>query len=147
MVFSIVDDWDLILVVGSERVEFRVYSKILTISSPTFAAMLNGNYQEGQALGTSDSTKATVALPEDDPKTLEVILRVLHHQDSQLQKIEASQLLNIAVAANKYLWAPALRYAFYYWERTTPDPNFQASCDILAAAYLLDSPQTFHVKS
>ena len=82
---------DIVLKLGSgdEATLIRVHSKVLSLASPVFAAMLSPRFAEGKALednkGMVDST-TTIDLPDDDPEAMSLICRVLHFKEDAAQK-------------------------------------------------------------
>nr|XP_036586651.1 BTB/POZ domain-containing protein [Colletotrichum truncatum]KAF6797208.1 BTB/POZ domain-containing protein [Colletotrichum truncatum] len=111
----VVPDGDVILVVGlgEETTELRVDSLILKRASRVFAAMLGPRFKEGQKLldrGSSEPVK--INLPDEDPEIMELILNILHHQNSRVCQIAAADsILEVAVVADKYDLVDALKYA------------------------------------
>lgn len=75
--FKVVDPHgDLRLIVGEERVVFQVCSRTLARSSPVWEAMLYGPFSEGKEQQKSQDWK--VALPDDNPDAMHMILLVVH---------------------------------------------------------------------
>ena len=90
---------------GEDTVLVRVSSKVLTLASPVFAAMLSPRFSEGQALAASSAgAPITVLLPDDDPEaTLWLCTRnALDFQKHVCEEISFKVIKNIAVACDKY---------------------------------------------
>ncbi|EQB57457.1 BTB/POZ domain-containing protein [Colletotrichum gloeosporioides Cg-14] len=114
----VVPDGDVILVVGlgDETAELRVDSLILKRASRVFGAMLGPRFKEGQRLldrnGGASSEPVKINLPDEDPEIMELILNILHHQNSRVcQMAAADSILEVAVVADKYDLVDALKYA------------------------------------
>ncbi|TDZ23553.1 hypothetical protein Cob_v003136 [Colletotrichum orbiculare MAFF 240422] len=116
----VVPDGDVILVVGlgDEQAELRVDSLILKRASRVFSAMLGPRFKEGQKLldrgttttGPGDPLK--INLPDEEPEIMELVLNILHHQNSRVCQIAAADsILEVAVIADKYDLVDALKYA------------------------------------
>ena len=70
---NIVEDGDLILVVGKDNIlKIRVRSLLLRITSKPFNAMFGPNFSEGQGLGNGSPVKE-VPLPDDDLLSMKLI--------------------------------------------------------------------------
>jgi len=103
---TIAPDDDVILVVGAPKSRFRVDSRCLSAASKVFKAMFRSKWSEGRDL--SHSEPKDVALPEDDPFAFFVICCVVHHcNDKVPDSLASQQLLEVAIAADKY----ELKYA------------------------------------
>lgn len=78
----------------------RVSSKIMSLTSPVFAAMLSPRYAEGQYAGQDDWK---VSLPEDDPEAMYLICNIIHFrpQDDPAQ-CSPRMLGKVAKICEKY---------------------------------------------
>ena len=99
---------DLVLLVGSkeEQTSIRVSSKVLSLASPVFAAMLSPRFAEGQKPSEKDWT---VSLPYDDPEALSVVCRVIHFVKITSDEVSLSLLEEVASVCDKYDLAWATR--------------------------------------
>ncbi len=94
---------DLVLVAGECDVttRFRVCSRSMARASPFWATMLFGPFMEGKGQQTTDDW--SVALPEDDPTALSIVLRAVHGHLSTLPRtLSLDQLFSLAVVCDKY---------------------------------------------
>ncbi|OLN83067.1 hypothetical protein CCHL11_09651 [Colletotrichum chlorophyti] len=110
----VVPDGDVVLVVGlgEETTELRADSIILKRASRVFGAMLGPRFAEGQRLQERGSEPVKINLPDEDPEIMELVLNILHHQNSRVcQMAAADSILEVAVVADKYDLVDALRYA------------------------------------
>ncbi|GKT47972.1 uncharacterized protein ColSpa_08153 [Colletotrichum spaethianum] len=110
----VVPDGDVILVVGlgEEATELRADSLILKRASRVFGAMLGPRFAEGQKLLDRGSEPVKISLPDEDPEIMELILNILHHQNSRVCQIAAADsILEVAVIADKYDLVDALKFA------------------------------------
>ncbi|WQF76240.1 Putative BTB/POZ domain-containing protein [Colletotrichum destructivum] len=108
----VVPDGDLILVVGlgAETTELRADSLILKRASRVFGAMLGPRFSEGQKLLDRGAEPVKISLPDEDPEIMELILNILHHQNSRVCQIAAADsILEVAVIADKYDLVDALK--------------------------------------
>ncbi|KAK4170042.1 hypothetical protein QBC43DRAFT_307052 [Cladorrhinum sp. PSN259] len=107
------EDGDLLLRVGSaegtngEQQDFKVCAAALRRSSPVFKAMLFGPWAEAKPADDDGVSEWIVALPEDEPESLEILLHLLHGKfdlPNVLHKIDmtAELLYGIFVVADKY---------------------------------------------
>ena len=126
--------------VGSDRRAFHVHQELLFKSSPVFKAAFSGAYQE--------SSERCMALPEDDPETVERLMQWLYFKSLGLVKAVCSvtsnerywQLARLNTLADKFdvgllknsivdklfasntkhtLWPPQPPVVAYIYENTT----------------------------
>ena len=122
---------DLVLKLGpvDEPFLIRVSSKVLSLASPVFAAMLSPRFAEGQALedskGMVDST-TTIALPDDEPNAMSLICCTLHFQEDAAQRpwFQPGILMGLAVTCDKYNMSKALSPWSRIWMHTHRDSQF-----------------------
>lgn len=98
---------DVILLVGTENPRsIKASSKILSLASPVFAAMLGPNFLEGSHLSTTDPYQ--LHLPEDDAEAMIWFCLVLHYRRDIDECISLSLFEKMALLCNKYDCAKAL---------------------------------------
>lgn len=103
---------DVILVAGSRQL--RVASKVLTLSSPVFRAMLEpGRFLEGQTHRDSDNP-AIVKLEEDDPEALTLLCDILHFKSVGIPS-QIGLLVAVTDICDKYQCAPAIKCHIACW--------------------------------
>lgn len=69
------EDGDLTLIVGDTKHRILVASKVLTLVSKVFKAMLSRNFREGQELAAANGKGYELELPDDDPEISVVLLK------------------------------------------------------------------------
>ena len=91
-----------------------VSSKVLSLASPVFAAMLSPRFREGQR---SDSgTLDPLSLPDDDAVAMTTLCRVFHFRYDELPVKPGLELLkNLAVLCDKYDCVAPLRFVSESW--------------------------------
>ncbi|TEA12974.1 hypothetical protein C8034_v005547 [Colletotrichum sidae] len=150
---------EVLLLVGPNTHEIRVHALILCNSSPVFSSMLRStqhSYSETTSVSSATpSTPARVILPEDDAFALDTICRITHNRaiPQEIKTMTPSQILKVAVAADKYDCAPALALAVEYWlgeEKLEGLRNAARDgcigfgrCDLLMAAYWFKHERVF----
>jgi hypothetical protein len=118
---------DLRLEVGKEKVSFIVCARTLARASPVFKAMLFGQFKEAKpAKGLW-----VVALPEDHPEGLRILLNVVHNNYPAVPRFHGlsfAVVKGLAVMADKYDMVPLTRP----WAKTWQNELRKAS-DAVAA--------------
>lgn len=137
-------DGDVILVVGTENpVSVRASSKILTLVSPVFAAMLGPSFLEGSKL--SDPLPYQIRLPEDDAEAVVWFCLVLHYQRKIDDHISLSLFEKLALLCNKYDRASALSSWSKTWlQKVNTFPKDQAHYErLLYSSYVYGIHEAF----
>ena len=102
---------DLVLKIGIHPNRLiRVSTKHLTVTSPVFEALLSPNFREGQTIRDCSDP---LLLPDDDPKDMETLLKILHHKHGQPSEIKPHDLVGLAVVGDKYDCMTALTSTFH----------------------------------
>src|SRR5277367_6787997 len=75
---------DVLLQVGSSepKAYLLVSSKVFSLASPVFAAMLSPQFKEGNSLSSGNGCEIT--LPEDDPEAMTLLCNCLHFRTDQI---------------------------------------------------------------
>ncbi|KAK3680799.1 hypothetical protein LTR37_021055 [Vermiconidia calcicola] len=85
-----------------EKVGFVVSSKVLTLASDVFSAMLSPRFREGDALMLSNSpTPLEISLFDDSPTGMRVLLNVPHHRPTP-KRLIFQELIAVATLVDKY---------------------------------------------
>ncbi|KAK0510935.1 hypothetical protein JMJ35_006487 [Cladonia borealis] len=133
---------DVILVVGEEKTELRVHSVCMRTASEVFDAMLGPHFSEGQP---SDGLRPMmIPMPDDNATAMATICNVIHHRNDLLPDApEPGELVEIALAADKYDFALALKYAMFQWLDFKAFDTFSNLGKLLIAAYVFDNSDAF----
>ncbi|KIW82528.1 hypothetical protein Z517_05555 [Fonsecaea pedrosoi CBS 271.37] len=133
---------DLVIEIENERL--RTSSKVLSLASPVFAAMLRPGFREGTVRNTEDNLRV-VPLPDDDLDAFKLVCRVIHFQLDQIpQELEIDSLEKLALVCDKYQCTVALRHCAALWLQSLSDTYVAAQLNRqLLVAYLLDLPTAF----
>ncbi|KAK8080121.1 hypothetical protein PG997_007939 [Apiospora hydei] len=136
-------DGDVVLVVGEEKkVRLKVNSQNLSCASKVFRTMFGPNWSEGQ--GLSKESPKEVELVEDDADAMYAICCVIHHRNDLAPKaISPQQVLQIAIAADKYDLSVALAYARAQWLRSRDIADPTTLAYLMAAARWFDDEPAF----
>lgn len=101
---DIVPDGDIILVVGPEATQFRVYSRVLKVSSKFFKEVLNL------------PVPGAVRLPDKDADGMNIVMQVLHRPSIAMNTgLTAELVRRSAITADKLGCAEALSSSLNPW--------------------------------
>ncbi|CZR63190.1 uncharacterized protein PAC_13086 [Phialocephala subalpina] len=143
---DIAADGDVVFLVGADKARLRVYSLILKNTSKVFSAMLGPQFSEGQALliRTTNTQPVELPLPEDDPDALRAICNILHgRNDAFVEPVRAPEILNIAIAADKWDCVVPLAWAVKDWLRCEGVTDSKELWRLMLAAYWFDEDKAF----
>jgi hypothetical protein len=120
-----------------------VSSQVLSLASPVFEAMFNGNFAEGQDLSATSPRK--VPLPEDDPEALILLCKVTHLQiDDVPDQVSFDKLADFAIVCDKYRCTTAVRpWSKVQIAQLLPKPNAPLFAKLIFITYVLDLPAEF----
>lgn len=143
---------DVILLVGGTEnpQSIRASSKILSLASPVFAAMLGPNFLEGSKLSTAQPYR--LHLPEDDAEAIVWLCLVLHYRRDVDDRVSYSLLEKLALVCDKYDCAGALSSWSKEWlhaanliPRFPPSPH--SAEELLYISYLFEAHESFWISS
>ncbi|KAM5370201.1 hypothetical protein ACJZ2D_008604 [Fusarium nematophilum] len=102
--------------------ELLISSKILSMASPVFQAMLGGRFREGLALSDAKASPGQdpfrLSLPDDDAEAMELLCKVLHFKvDGIPVRPSSNLLLSLAGICDKYQCIQVLQYCGGLWVR------------------------------
>jgi hypothetical protein len=104
--------------------------------------MFGPHWSEGQDL--SKEFPKEVPLTEDDADAMRTICCVIHHRnDAVPQALTTSEVLQIAIEADKYDCRIALKYASIQWLQPRDNADMVEQGYLMAAAYLIGNMETF----
>lgn len=120
-----------------------VLSHVLSLASPVFEAMFNGNFVEGQNL--SAASPKLVALPDDDPESVTLLCRIIHLRTTEItETISLPRLADLAVVCDKYQCTEAVSsWARVQIAQKLSGPDSPAFEKLLFIAYVLNLPLEF----
>ncbi|KAH8655587.1 hypothetical protein BX600DRAFT_515366 [Xylariales sp. PMI_506] len=101
---------DIILIIGQQNMRLRIFSRCLCCASKVFSAMFSPQWNEGQglskALQRKSSERRTMLMHCVQYVVLYTIATILYQK-----VIPPLEVLQIAIATNKYDLSVALKYA------------------------------------
>lgn len=120
-----------------------VSSHVLSLASPVFDDMFNGNFSEGQTLSTSSPKK--IPLPDDDPEALILLCKITHLQTSQIAKIvPLGQFTDFAILCDKYQCTEAVAFwSSLQIAEYLSKPLVKGIETLVFVTYVLDMPREF----
>ena len=119
-----------------------VSSKVLSLASPVFAALLGPKFLEGNHIRRGDSP--IIELHDDDPAAITLICNILHYRyDSVPTQLEAEQLRQIAILCDKYDCSKSFQPWTEKWLNSSRGAQFSDLGHLLLAAYKLNDPVHF----
>lgn len=135
-------DGDVILVIGAGMKRLKAYSLVLKSASRVFSAMLGPRFNEGQRLDDNESTE--IDMPEDDAEAMEIMLNVIHGCNNAVHDgLDASQILRVAITADKFDCNVALAFAIKVWLNCANITDSNQLWRLLRAAYWFDNAKSF----
>ncbi|KAE8446546.1 hypothetical protein EG329_011878 [Mollisiaceae sp. DMI_Dod_QoI] len=135
---------DIILVIKDRTRDasrkFLASSRVLSLASPVFSRMFSPRFKEGLQLQDEDSPY--ISLEEDDPKAMELILRILHYQSVDISApVNPKTLAALAIHCDKYDCSRALISWIVQWCNASQDVSAPEDFGFkLLAAYMFRSP-------
>ena len=110
------------VVIICEYSSLRVSSKVLSLASPVFKALLGPGFREGN-FERSTVSPLKLELSEDDEIAMTILLKIMHFspevystQDVSKQGAGCYDLFkNVAILANKYCCGHVIFYVSHYW--------------------------------
>jgi hypothetical protein len=136
---------DVLLHVGSSKpkAHLLVSSKVLSLASPVFAAMLGPRFKEGNSLSLGSA--CDIPLPEDNPEAMTLFCNCIHFRTDQIpSNVEFLALKALAILCDKYDSSRAiLAWSTLWlqkWETTNCEEGFER---LLSLAYALDCAAAF----
>ncbi len=131
--------------------ELPVSSKVLSLASPVFKAMLDGRFKEGIELAKNKASSQpyTLTLP-DDGEAATILARVLHFDLTGVpEKPSPASIEKLAFLCDKYQCVNAMKYCSSFWLRNwllaydDEEPTIDDLCRFLVFAYVADLPKEF----
>jgi hypothetical protein len=135
-----------------ESRELIVSSKVLSLASPVFKAMLSSRFKEGIELAEekASSKPYTLNLPDDNAEATTILCRILHFNMNDVpEKPTPVCLEDLAFLCDKYRCINAMKYCGSIWLRDwlvvydSKDPSIDDLCRLLIFAYVINLPHEF----
>jgi len=132
--------------------ELAVSSKVLSLCSPVFKAMINGSFKEGIELAEKRASPEPyiLSLPEDDVEATAIFCRILHFKFNEIpEKPTTICLEKLAFLCDKYQCISTMSYCGGLWLRDwllvydNEDPSIDDLCRLLVFAYIINRPYEF----
>ena len=115
-----------------------VSSKVLSLASPVFAALLSPDFLEGNQVRRGHCP--VIKLQDDDPAAMTAICNILHFRyDCVPSHIGPEQLAEIGILSDKYDCSKALQPWSAKWLSTHQTPPSELGHMLLAAYKLNDA--------
>lgn len=146
---TIDEDGDLTLVVGETKHRIVAASKVLTLVSKVFKAMLSPNFKEGRELAAANGKGYDLELPDDDPEISIVLLNIIHYRpafsptEAAKQKRDLDVLRALILLADKYDCVEAIEPVSSRWVAAVAQTRVPGDDALLIIAYLLNDAELF----
>lgn len=133
---------DVILVIGPDRLRYRVSSTIMRNASEIFDVLFGPHFSEGQDLDVRKPKE--IPLPEDDVGAMSALCGLIHLRRNDLATyIGASACLKIARLVDKYALCNAIYLPVDQWLTPPPGTSSEDLSNLLLAAELMDHDRGF----
>jgi hypothetical protein len=133
---------DIILVVGPEKRKLQVNSCVLKNASKVFNAMFGPHFREGQDV--HGNSPKEISMPDDNADALTIICRILHlRNDSIPDSLTPSEILQIAIAADKFDCVMRLQFHTAQWLNPGNTQDILELGRLAVASYILDNAWAF----
>lgn len=134
---------NLFLVVGKQKLRFRVHSQCLQLASPVFHTKFLSLWSGGKS--PSEDSPKDIGLGDDDGSAMWRICCVLHHRNDLVPlELPAEEVLQIAVVSSKYNLSCALKHIQEAWLTKAVDTNtMRGAARLLAAAQLFRNAPSY----
>lgn len=142
-------DGDIVLIAGPSRDGrgLRVSSKVLTLASPVFGAMVRWQYLE--APETDDENPGVIFLKDDSLRPLTTLCNALHLQSQFVRVTTFIHLREITTLCDKYDCARAIKPWSKIWLHRwrSRDVSLEQNWWLLYISYVFDDHDAFYAAS
>jgi hypothetical protein len=119
---------DLLLVAGVTKVNFRVCSRTLSLSSPAWEEKIYGPLTGSGPFSERKSQQGeygwVLRVPEDDPEALRIVLKAVHYKLGDVPSILSREsLFHLTVLCDKYDMIGLLKPFWRGWLSGLPPPQ------------------------
>lgn len=133
-------DSTFIIVNDGESIYVKVLRGLLSLVSPYFKALLNGNFREGNA----DTTGEPCTIEEGNVEGILDLLAILHMRYDGSIPMSPRDILQLAIVADKYDCVKAISLTLdTLFPRCTAALHLWDARDVIVAAFILDHPKIF----
>lgn len=130
---------------GGENLALLVSSKIMSLASPVFKAMLGPHFKEGKKRMNPDEPREVV-LKEDDPEAIKWICWKLHHRHGLDMVIEMGAIHGIAIVIHKYDLAGGLQdqAALVIQKHLNSTARYDTLAELIFCCIMFEDSCSFH---
>ncbi len=133
---------DIVLIVGDGKTRLRVHSVCMRTVSRVFDAMFGPHFSEGQP--SKGVLPKEILMPDDNAAAMTTICNVVHHRNDVLpDALESREVVQVALAADKYDCVLALKYVMIRWLDFKNPVTFTDLGHFMRAAYVFDNSNAF----
>ncbi|KAF2099015.1 hypothetical protein NA57DRAFT_76251 [Rhizodiscina lignyota] len=145
---NIAEAGDVVLVVGPEAKRIRVSSIFLSVVSPIFDNMLNGN-GGGMVIYRGPGLPREIVMVQDKPEAAELFCYVVHHIGPRVpRKILTHELYDFSAFVQKYQAHMCVEHVGYFWLQAaladTPACLTASLWTLFGAAHYLNDAENFN---
>ncbi|KAF2220631.1 hypothetical protein BDZ85DRAFT_29321 [Elsinoe ampelina] len=136
-------DGDVYIAAGPEPTRrYLVSSAVLSNASPVFQAMFSKRFAEGQGLSTG--APKPVSFPEDDPRSMEILLFAMHYH-AAADLMVPSEGAAFARLCDKYGCLESMKSYMTSWFAATWEYvwGFDEECQLCATAWHFGDDDSF----
>lgn len=133
------------LVIHFQENSVQVSSRVLSLASPVFESMFNGDFKESLKNSSSSQDKHEISLPEDDFESFIIWSRVIHFRSNIIEgPPTSSTLLTLACLCEKYQSMDTMALHLREWIDQYPKDmkhtkeNLVNLANLLLASYICD---------
>ncbi|KAG8627849.1 hypothetical protein KVT40_003722 [Elsinoe batatas] len=143
-IITLYRDGDVYIAPGTPPLkQYLVSSAVLSNASPVFQAMFSNHFEEGQQLSTA--APKPVSLPEDDPRSVEILLYVMHYHPAA-KDMETEEGAAFAQLCDKYGCVESMGSYMNSWLAATWEKyryEFDEECKLCATAWYFGDAESF----
>ncbi|RSL59420.1 hypothetical protein CEP53_005823 [Fusarium sp. AF-6] len=136
---EIIENGDVILVIGQDSIKIQLSSSFLCLVSPVFKAMLTSPMIEGQRLRERGDRPVEYVLLNDSAEATLHAFKYLYGSDPKMLNLNPDEILQVAVFVDKWGLAERFQFAAMYWTMTPNECSYEPSTRDKAWKLLLAS--------
>ncbi|WAO90389.1 Hypothetical protein NCS54_00781500 [Fusarium falciforme] len=124
---KIIENGDVILVIGRDRVKIQLSSSFLCLVSPVFKAMLTSPMIEGQRLKERGDKPVEYVLLDDSAEAALHAFKSLYGSDPQMLNLNPDEILQVAMFVDKWGLAERFQFAAMHWTMSPRANSYKPS--------------------